>query len=476
MQKSKLHNIFLEQGKNRFQDPRPILNNTEGSLIDCNGNFIALSWVGTKGNICILDPANPVRISEKVKLIKGAHEGFVSNVKFSPFRPNLLASCADDCLIKLWQIPEGGLVEDMSEEIQKFRGHMKRPFCTEFHPCCEEIIASTGHDRNVIVWNIQNAETLFSVATPEDNFGCVWSYNGALLGSSSRNHTYIIDPRTSSIVTTINSHTGIKPAKMNWISENFVTSFGCTKDNRREVKLFDLRKVTDGVVSEEVVQSYADTKAPFIWTFYDYSLKLLYLTGKGEGTYHIYDLSNDTMIPCNKLLSQSHLGLCQFPKKLMDYNRLEVMKFCTLEDKHLGFDSFIIPRKNKIYDPTLYPDILTFENCISVDDWKSGNNAQPTTKPIDTIENKFVSEPIKFEKKVEEKVLSPEEKLAEAQSQIYALQKEINELKRENLELKSKLAKQAAAPQPEPEAVAPQPEPETAAPQQEPDVAAAPEE
>lgn len=35
--------------------------------------------------------------------------GFVTDFDFSPFHDNLLATGAEDCYVKLWQIPEGGV-------------------------------------------------------------------------------------------------------------------------------------------------------------------------------------------------------------------------------------------------------------------------------------------------------------------------------------------------------------------------------
>ncbi len=40
--------------------------------------------------------------------------GFVTDFDFSPFHDRLLATGAEDCLVKLWQIPEGGVSGTLS--------------------------------------------------------------------------------------------------------------------------------------------------------------------------------------------------------------------------------------------------------------------------------------------------------------------------------------------------------------------------
>ena len=41
------------------------------------------------------------------------HSRPVSDVKWNPFNDNIVASGSEDCTIKLWYIPDGGLQVDM---------------------------------------------------------------------------------------------------------------------------------------------------------------------------------------------------------------------------------------------------------------------------------------------------------------------------------------------------------------------------
>jgi hypothetical protein len=47
----------------------------------------------------------------------------VSDIKWNPFNDNIIASGAEDCTIKLWYIPDGGLANDLNEYLIELYGH-----------------------------------------------------------------------------------------------------------------------------------------------------------------------------------------------------------------------------------------------------------------------------------------------------------------------------------------------------------------
>ena len=80
------------------------------------------------------------------------------------------------------------------------------------------------------------------------------------------------------------------------------------------------------------------------------------------------------------------------------------------------------------------------EPALSFDQWKSGENAEPIKKEINTIENKFVSKVeafVKQEIKVEEK--KPEDKIKELEGRLAELSVKYNQLEQENEKLKKEL-------------------------------------
>lgn len=429
MKFSKWRNIYGEEEKNHFSDIDAIDHNVEGSLIDVNTNFMAVSWKGLKGDVAIFDPSKPDRTPTTIPLIR-AHSSFVSNVKFSPFRPSLLSTCSDDATIKLWEIPEGGLTQDLTEEIQKYTGHTKKTNLTEFHPLCQDIMLSGSYDKGVHTWNMIKSESISQVTLPDYPTSLCWNRNGSLAMASTKTQAFVIDPRANAITITVNTHDSVRGSNVHFVDDNYFVTVGGTKSNKKEIKIFDLRKAADGVIAEDSGKMEHDSKVTYFWTFFDESLKLLYYAGKGEGSFHVFDLNDEKILPCTTFKGELRTSVCAFPKKLNDYNRLEVMKFAQIQKNTIRFSSFFVPRKIKAYDPAIYPPCFCGEQALDIDSWIGGQNAEPILKEINTIENKWVSEPIKYEKKVEEVKLTPEEEL----------KKRVAELEAENAELKAKLA------------------------------------
>ena len=62
------------------------------------------------------------RVEYNVWKVTG-HEGPVLDVRWNPFNDNIIASASEDCTVKLWYIPDGGLHEDLTEYLVKLQGH-----------------------------------------------------------------------------------------------------------------------------------------------------------------------------------------------------------------------------------------------------------------------------------------------------------------------------------------------------------------
>lgn len=77
------------------------------------------------------------------------HAGQVLDLKWDPFNDHQIASASDDCTIKLWTIPEGGLTSNLSEFSIELTGHKRKVTNIVWHPTAVNVIISAGFDNLV---------------------------------------------------------------------------------------------------------------------------------------------------------------------------------------------------------------------------------------------------------------------------------------------------------------------------------------
>ena len=442
MSYSKYRTVYGEVQKERFNEMDITQSSSEGSLMAVNTNFLAVSWNSTGGGVAIFKADKPCRCPVHVPLVRG-HKSYVVDVKFSPFRSDLLMTASDDSTVKLWEIPEDGITEDMNNELQQYLGHGRKVAFANFNPVCSDIIASASFDNTLHIWNMLKSELITKVSLKEYPTSMEWNYNGSLVACASKDkNLYVVDPRKGEIIVKTKGHESPKTMKMTWIGEYNFISTGFDKGNTREMKLWDIRKVDNNLAIENPAQTVViDHQSSIPTPYFDYDLKLLFVFGRGEGNMHYYDINDGTIKPCSDYMSsEPTTAIVMFDKKTMDYNKCELDRFAKYTGKNIVYLSFYYPKKVPEFDDSLYPKTFSGESALSLDDWVSGNNAEPVVKDIREIENKWISTPQTFEKKVEEKKpISTCPQCIQYEKTIEELNEKIQELEKENKMLKEKL-------------------------------------
>ena len=62
------------------------------------------------------------RVEHSVWKVTG-HEGPVLDVRWNPFNDNIVASASEDCRVRTWQVPDGGLTSDLRLCLVEMTGH-----------------------------------------------------------------------------------------------------------------------------------------------------------------------------------------------------------------------------------------------------------------------------------------------------------------------------------------------------------------
>ena len=401
---SKYKSIIGEEKVNKFTNINLVSEVTEGKLIACNGSFIAASWNGTVGSVAVFNTHFPSNIKFNCPVLKG-HKNSVFDLEFSPLKDTLLATASDDATVKLWEIPPEGLTQNLNEDLLTYKGHTRRVSFVKFNPVAADVIASASTDYSLQVWNSVKGELYSKVDFGDLPTSLDWNPIGSLVGVTNKKKMInIFDPREKKSSFVIQIYESPRSPKFTWVGENTFVTTGFSKQNVKELKLWDIRKVEEepkqqGQVQKIVIDNLLTVATPL----YDHESKLLFTSGKGELSIHCYDLNDSIIYQNNDYKSNTPaLSLNMFERRVLDYNKCEIDRFLHYNSKkELSFISFYIARKNPEYEPELYPPVSIPEAALTYEQWISGENKEPNKKEIHLLENKYVSNPENYIQKEE---------------------------------------------------------------------------
>ena len=435
-QPSKFKNALGYEKKEKYTNCLVSSVSTEGRLIAVNCNFLAMSW-NNLGEIVVVDSSNQISVNPKQARIKG-HRAASLDLEFSPFSTDLLAASFDDGAVLLYKIPEGGITENITQEVQLYNNHTKKvPFVT-FNPIASDVVCSAAFNGEIHVWSVVQGETICQVNAEDTPTWVSWNPNGVLIGATTKNKfVHIFDPRNNKEIMKHQINEGFQSAKMAWIDNDTWNKAGM-----KMLKLWDIRKVNEDLTSSEVTHVQIDTSKTVTTPFVDRESKLVYTIGKGEAYIHYYDYSEGTFKKgIDFKATEPSISSVMFERKCLDYNTNEVDRFARyVNSQKVYYISFNIARRNPGFDQSLYPPVECGEAALTVEQWKGGETAEPIKKEINTIENKFVSEVktfVKQEAKVAEK--KPDDKVKELEGKLAELSVKYNQLELENEKLKKEL-------------------------------------
>ena len=442
MNASKFKNALGEIKKEHFTNCNVTTVSTEGRYLAVNGNFLAMSW-SNQGEIVVVDSSSFCSCKPDQPRIKGRRAN-VLDLEFSPHSSDLLAAAFDDCMVALYKIPEGGLTQHLTQEVQIYQKHMKKvPFVT-FNPVASNVLCTGAFLGDIHIWNALTGESYVELKADETPTCVQWNPNGTLIGATTKKKTInIFDPRSNKLIMSHVINEAFQASKFAWLdNEQFVT-LGWNKTKAKMMRLFDIRKVKEDLTAEsEVTSIKIDSSTTVTTPYVDRESKLVYVIAKGEALVRTFDYSTGTFIKGIDFSNgEPSISTVMFDRKCLDYNKLEVDRFARYVNSHKVFYvSYTIPRRNPGYDPTLYPPVECGEPALTYEQWVGGETAEPIKKEINTIENKFVSQVqtfVKQEVKVEAK--TPEAKIKELEGKIAEMSVKINQLTEENAKLKKQI-------------------------------------
>lgn len=366
-----------------YENVKITRNAGDANFCAVNPKFLAVVVeVGGGGSFLVLPLDQKGRITHAVSKVSG-HSRQVLDIKWNPFNDNIIASASEDCTVKLWYIPDGGLgmASDLTEHLVELAGHRRRVTLLEWHPTAENILFSAGFDHRILVWNIAKGQSVNAIEChPDAIYSMSLNRTGSLLATTCKDKKLrIIDPRSSEVLRVGNSHQGNKASKVVYLGDTGrLFSTGFSKFSDREYAVWSQHDLSVPLKKESI-----DSSSGVLFPFYDHDTHMIYVAGKGDGNVRYYELLNEE--PYVFYLSQFISGAPQkgfgvMPKRGCDTAQCEIFRFYKLHATKDTVEpiSMIVPRKSESFQDDIYPETQAPVPSLTAEEWISGRNASPT--------------------------------------------------------------------------------------------------
>lgn len=326
----------------------------------------------------------PGRVPIDVPTLSG-HAQSVTDFDFNPFSEHILATGSEDMLIKLWQIPEGGLTSNVTESLADLHGHSRKVTLLRFHPTAGTVLASAAADNTVKIWDAERATEMVSINDAHEQLiqDLVWDVQGNQFATSSKDkNVRIFDARSGAVTSLISpAHEGAKSIKLAFLGHSHkLFSAGFSKTSQRQLKIWDERNT-----SKEVFRLDLDTAAGVIMPFFDLDTHLIYLAGKGDGNVRVFEVSaeGDSVSAITEFRSNvSAKGMAMVPKRGLNVLSNETARLLKLTTSSVEPLSFIVPRKAEGFQEDIFPDTFSGEASQSAEEWLAGSDEPLRTKSL----------------------------------------------------------------------------------------------
>jgi hypothetical protein len=349
-------------------------------MCDVNGKFVAVVLESQGGGAFTVFPIDkPGRMDIGHPKVTG-HKSNVLDIKWNPFNENIIASASEDCCVKIWEIPDEGLADNLSDPVVSLEGHNRKVGCIAWHPTAADIIVSAGADSRLVVWNVQTEDALFEVDLGGDILiYCIsWNYNGSLLAATSKDKKLrVVDPRKGDIISEIECHGGSKPSQVAFCGTlNFLFTTGFSRSNERQLSVWDLNKLDKPLSTMNI-----DSSNGVMFIYYDEGTKMVYLVGKGDSIIRYYELFPES--PYVQYLNMYNTSNPQrscgcMPKRYLSHSECEVARFYKLHNKGMIEPvTMTVPRKSGMFQDDIYPPCAAGEPSLSADEWAAGQDKPP---------------------------------------------------------------------------------------------------
>lgn len=377
---------------------------TYGNNITTSAKFMAFNWEHAGSSLAVLPLDDSGRKSKLMPLLH-AHSDTVTDMDFSPFHDGLLATGSQDCSVKIWHIPEEGLLESLLNCECAFSHKQRRVETVGFHPTANYLLHSTSYT-TITLWDLMSQQELFSNSDHGDVVQSIsWKRDGTLIASSAKDkQVRIIDPRTKTpCISTANSHQSIKDSRIVWLGDtNRILTTGFDAQRLRQIIIRDARNFGEIEKSLEL-----DCSTGVLMPLYDADTGMLFLAGKGDSTIAYMEVTDKEpyLIEGIRHSGEQTKGACLVPKRALNVMQGEVNRIMQLTSNSVIPITYQVPRKTyRDFHADLYPDTPGYSSKLYPEQWVNGSNAQLAKISLDPSKRENGENPIIVHKGALEKL------------------------------------------------------------------------
>jgi len=390
VRQSKFRHVFGQQKKKEecLDGIRITRNAWDSNFCSVNPVFIAIALEAQGGGSFQVLPHDMVgKIGLDYPKVSG-HSAAVLDVQFCPYNDYVVASASEDCTVKVWQLPAGGLPydpkdskknKDLTEPVVTLAGHQRRVGIVEWHPTAENVLLSAGFDYLLLVWDVSTGKVLREIASHTDTiFSMSFNWDGSLLATTCKDRMLrVIDPRSGTVVTQGQCHEGTKSARVVWCGEiNKLFTTGFSKLSERQFGFWDPADLSTPLKIEMI-----DTGSGVLFPYYDNDTFLVYVAGMGDGNIRYFEVDNVSpyVFPLSEYKTATpQRGLGWLPKRGVAVGECEIGRCYKLTPKgSVEIVSFIVPRKSTLFQDDIFPPTKEDKALLSAQAWFSGQNVTP---------------------------------------------------------------------------------------------------
>lgn len=377
---SKFRHVYGQALKREqcYDNIRVSKSSWDSTFCAVNPKFLAIIVESAGGGAFIVLPHNKVgRIAADHALV-GGHKGPVLDIAWCPHNDNVIASGSEDCVVKVWQIPDGGLSRTLTEPVVDLVYHQRRVGLVLWHPSALNVLLTAGSDNLIVVWNVGTGEVLVRMdCHPDTIYSACWNWDGSQLVTTCKDKKIrILNPRNGEVLNEALAHEGSKATRAIFLRHGLIFTTGFNRSSERQYSLRAPDALGDPIVMVDL-----DTSNGVMFPLYDPDTNLIYLCGKGDSVIRYFEVTPEQ--PFVHYINQfqtpdSQRAIGMMPKRGCDVSTCEVARFYRLNNSGLcQVISMTVPRKSELFQEDLYPDTLADEASISAEDWIGGADADP---------------------------------------------------------------------------------------------------